>query len=456
MGSGRYLGRRQSPCGGRYVLIRTGHRVVYGGKSEKPFRAIHVAGTLAFDPDRDTCSVGLIKIQPGDDATEEGFDCDAHVEAPKDGDARRRSKSARRRTDPQDRTHSPALLRGDGQGILPAIVCCGGRMDFHGAPLSRTWVKLGATAKTGDTAVTLAEPVTGWKVGDRVIVTAHADYTDDGKDAAVAPKSASSRPSTARKLTLDKPLEIEHLGDGDYRGEVANLSRNVVVESADPDGVRGHTMYHRDSAGSISYAEFRHLGKEGVLGRYSLHFHLCRRHDARQLRRSAPRSGTAATAGSPSTAPTTWSSATASATRASATASSSKTAPRSTTSSTATWPSAPARGKPLPKQVLPFDENDGAGFWWANSLNTFTRNVAAENDHYGFRFEATQAADFKLDPADPAARRQQEDGRYPHAAVRPLRGQRSAQQRRPVRRQPRRGRQPRRPGRASIRSSSAT
>ena len=41
----------------------------------------------------------------------------------------------------------------------PAIVCCGGRMDFHGAPLNRTWVKLGATAKKGDTAVSLAEPV---------------------------------------------------------------------------------------------------------------------------------------------------------------------------------------------------------------------------------------------------------------------------------------------------------
>ena len=39
--------------------------------------------------------------------------------------------------------------------------------------------------------------------------------------------------------------------------------------------------------------------------------------------------------------------------------------------------------------MLPFDDNDGAGFWWANSLNTFTRNVAAESDHYGFRFEAT-------------------------------------------------------------------
>ena len=40
----------------------------------------------------------------------------------------------------------------------PAIVCCGGRMDFHGAPLSRTWVKLGATAKKGDTTVTLPRP----------------------------------------------------------------------------------------------------------------------------------------------------------------------------------------------------------------------------------------------------------------------------------------------------------
>ena len=30
--------------------------------------------------------------------------------------------------------------------------------------------------------------------------------------------------------------------------------------------------------------------------------------------------------------------------------------------------------------MLPFDPNDGAGFWWANSLNTFTRNVAGEND----------------------------------------------------------------------------
>jgi hypothetical protein len=52
--------------------------------------------------------------------------------------------------------------------------------------------------------------------------------------------------------------------------------------------------------------------------------------------------------------------------------------------------------KPLPKQILPFDANEGAGFWWTNSLNTFTRNVAAECDHYGFRYEATPSSALKL------------------------------------------------------------
>jgi hypothetical protein len=54
------------------------------------------------------------------------------------------------------------------------------------------------------------------------------------------------------------------------------------------------------------------------------------------------------------------------------------------------------RAKPLPKQALPFDHNDGAGFWWANSLNSFTRNVTCENGRYGYRFEATPSSRFSL------------------------------------------------------------
>src|SRR5581483_5068508 len=150
-----------------------------------------------------------------------------------------------------------------------AIVCCGGRMDFHGAPLPRTWVKLGAAAAAGDTRVTLAEPVPGWRAGDRVIITATArqiklqkTYRPSVRDNTQT-EERTLRAVAGATLTLDRPLAFAHLGDGAYRADVANLSRTVVVESADPGGVRGRTVDHRGSAGAISYAEFRHLGKEG-------------------------------------------------------------------------------------------------------------------------------------------------------------------------------------------------
>src|SRR5262249_3428263 len=117
-------------------------------------------------------------------------------------------------------------------------------------------------------------------VGDRVILTATTRQNKQKKTFRPTLRDGGQteeriiRAVDGARLTLDQPLAFDHLGDGDYRGEVANLSRNVVVESAEPKGVRGHPMHHKNSAGAISYAEFRHLGKEGVLGKYSLHYHL--------------------------------------------------------------------------------------------------------------------------------------------------------------------------------------
>ena len=43
--------------------------------------------------------------------------------------------------------------------------------------------------------------------------------------------------------------------------------------------------------------------------------------------------------------------------------------------------------KRMKDQALPFDPNDGAGFWWANGKNSLTRNVAVGNGEYGYRFD---------------------------------------------------------------------
>src|SRR5437868_3734410 len=51
------------PGAGARVQVRTGHTVTFETKTDGPIRSIHVAGTLGFDPRRDTrLDVGLIKI----------------------------------------------------------------------------------------------------------------------------------------------------------------------------------------------------------------------------------------------------------------------------------------------------------------------------------------------------------------------------------------------------------
>ena len=402
------------PAAGARVLIRTGHKITYDVKSEDVIRAINVAGTLTFAADRDTrLDVGLIKIQATDEYGESGFDCTGHIEMP-DAHAPMPALEVGTVEHPVDAKHT-ALIRlvyiaGMDKDSCPAIVCCGGRMDFHGAPMNRTWVRLGATAAPGATEITLAEKVTGWKIGDKIILTStnveYAQKKQFTEERVIADIDGD-------KIFLEYMLDNEHLGIGDYRGEVANLSRNVIVESANLE-MRGHTMYHKNSAGSIAYAEFRHLGKKGVLGRYALHFHLC----GDTMR------------GSSVIGASVW-------------------------DSDNRWVTihgtnylvvrdcvgykslghgyffedgtevfnvldrnlavAARRTNRLPKQVLPFDANDGGGFWWANSRNTFTRNVAAECGQYGYRFEATKSSGF-----DPTLRVQQPDGSFQKVDIRTL------------------------------------
>ena len=414
----------RAPKAGDRVQVRAGHAVVYDVASTDAVRMIHVAGTLTFSREKSTrLEVGLIKIEPGETTTEDGFDC--HADAPSLAQAGVLPVLEIGSAEKPIPAGVTALIRlvhfeGMNRETLPAIINCGGRWDTHGAPMNRTWLKLGASVKAGDSLVKLSAPVTGWRVGDQIIVTASKESYGGGntfRQSAAKPRKVQTeeRRITALagdQVTLDRALDYAHLGEGDYRSEVANLSRNVTIESAAPAGVRGHTMFHRDSTGGISYAEFRHLGKEGVLGKYAIHFHLVR--DSMR--------------GSGVLGASIW-------------------------DSHNRWLTIHGtdflivrdcvgyqsvghgyfledateqynlldrnlavqayRGKRLPKQVLPFDPNDGAGFWWANGRNSFTRNVTCENDEYGYRFEIAKRSNFnpELNTLQPNGERERVDVR---------------------------------------------
>lgn len=430
------------PQSGDRVVIARGHEVLYDVDSDQVIRGIQVAGTLKFATDRDTrLDVGLIRIESTEQYSEDGFDC-MHIPAAHDHAASPHHRAALEigmPDAPLAAQHKATIrlhhLEGMDPKTCPAIVCCGGRMDIHGAPMERTWVKLPyQTAKVGEARMVMPYPLPGWKEGDRIIVTGTTRqfgyigtrHRKSGDDNSVADNPTTEERVITRMrhwggidsklqiVSLDKPLKFDHLGAGEYRAEVANLSRNIVVESADPAGVRGHTMYHVDSAGSISYAEFRHLGKRGVLGKYPIHYHL-----VDQSMRGSSLIGLSV-----------W-------------------------DSHNRWVTVHGTqflvvkdcvgyksvghgyfledgtevynifdrnlavqaldGDPLPEQVLPYDNNLGSGFWWANSLNSFTRNVAAECDEDGFRLEVVERKDF-----DPNLDILQADGSYQRTDIRTL------------------------------------
>jgi hypothetical protein len=407
------------PKAGDRVVVRAGHHVGYDVDSREVIRLVQVAGTLEFAADRNTrLEVGLLTITASEEPSEQGFDCHASPKPPAEGKARpalivgRPGSPIPSKFNALIRLH---YIEGMDKASCPAIVCCGGRMDFHGAPMARTWLKLNRPGEVGTSTLSLEAYPDGWKDGDRVIVTGtkfqregrgRSDgFIDRAQTEARRVTSVGGRDFTAGyALRLDKPLSFAHAAEGDFRGEVANLSRNVVVESADPDGVRGHTMYHRHSAGSIGYAEFRHLGKKDELGRYSIHYHLC----GETMR------GSSVIGASIWDSHNRW--VTIHGTNALVVRDcvgykslghgfflEDGTEVNNILDRNLAAVVAPA--KKQEKQVVPFDLNRGAGFWWANCQNSFTRNVAAECAEYGYRFDCK-----KTDEYDPVQPIRQPDG----------------------------------------------
>ena len=398
---------RRVPRAGDRVLVGRGTHVVYDVASTNVLRLVQVAGTLRFSRECDTLlEVGLLKVQNSEHCSESGFACDF--------------RAVNRVGEPEAPSLGPALLEigtldqpipasitarirlhalpGLDANHAPALVCCAARMEIHGAPMSRTWVKLGADVEAGARELMLAEATSGWREGDEVLVTpsqrrprGSRSFRTDASGVGTEVRRIESIDGT--RLRLDRALRDGRRGQGEFRAEVANLSRNVTIESATPEGTRGHTLYHRYSRGSLSYARFAHLGKEGVLGRYAIHFHR-----VGDTMRGAQVRGLAIV-----DSHNRW--ITIHGTR------------YLVVRDCVGYQSVghgffledgteiynllernlgvqAFRGRRLPEQVLPFDPNDGAAFWWANGRNSFVANVACENDQYGFRYDSQRRSNF--------------------------------------------------------------
>ncbi|XP_060076275.1 cell surface hyaluronidase-like, partial [Ylistrum balloti] len=137
----------------------------------------------------------------------------------------------------------------------------------------------------------LIDDVSSWDEGDRLLLTS-TDYDMEKAEVATIVKCTTC---TSTQVKVSFLPQFMHYGEVEYnvdmRGEVALLSRNIVIEgvmNAFCPSVNGNCNdYAYDTFGGhvkavigfkdvhIEGAEFYHLGKQTDLGHYPIHFHMC-------------------------------------------------------------------------------------------------------------------------------------------------------------------------------------
>src|SRR5262249_28517127 len=139
------------------------------------------------------------------------------------------------------------------------IVAVDGRVTMHGAVKSPTFTRVGAEPQAFGNVVSLQTAVSGWQPGDRLLLpdTRQIDQFSFSPQWEERPLQTVSGDRLA--ITLANALSYDHWGarDGDghldFLPHLADLTRNVVIRSANPNGTRGHTLFTRSADVDIRY-----------------------------------------------------------------------------------------------------------------------------------------------------------------------------------------------------------
>jgi hypothetical protein len=186
----------------------------------------------------------------------------------------------------------------------------GGKLALHGKAPAVTWTQLGAHSTANAQTLTLARSV-DWQVGDTIAVAPTGWYPNRWAPQAEQNAWKFTERSTlaavaGRTLSLNTALEQPRWGQLQYvtdqglsltpgaftkphpdavdvideRAEVANLTRNIVIQGADDalwreQGFGAQVMVmNRASSVVVDGVEMRRMGQAGRTGRYPMHWHL--------------------------------------------------------------------------------------------------------------------------------------------------------------------------------------
>ncbi len=229
------------PSNGARVHIPAGVAVVVASELEPAFKTVRVDGLLRFSPVVNTrlkvdtlASFRCGRVEMGTASLPIDVAVTAQVVFADDG--------------PIDLNDDFAQL---GRGAI-----LHGQTVIHGAERSnRAALAIHPTA--GSNTLVLKSAPAGWLPGDELVVTGTLPNNPVSDEIRVI------RAIDGVTVTLDTALAIDHVAPrSDLNVYVANLTRNVILSSANPEvGRRGHIMFMHTLAADVNYARFNELGR---------------------------------------------------------------------------------------------------------------------------------------------------------------------------------------------------
>ena len=160
----------------------------------------------------------------------------------------------------------------EGHGSKGVAVLGQGEIDIFGRRFSPTWTRLSRTARAGDDRIYLQENV-NWYPGQEVVVlTTIHDDTDIGTPSQNEVMTVRAVGEGVVQFTSE--LRFAHYAGTEYQGEVALLSRHIMIEGEpNLDGYGGHLVV-AGKRGRIAGVASRYMGQTNVLAKYPFHLHL--------------------------------------------------------------------------------------------------------------------------------------------------------------------------------------
>jgi hypothetical protein len=155
-----------------------------------------------------------------------------------------------------------------------------GTLELTGAT-KLAWTNSAAGIVAGQSVITAAESITGWRVGDTVVITPTKRGELVGHRTTITEIISSTSFRLAAPTTTDHPT-VDVWGTTHYP-ELLNLSRNIKIRGTSAG--RSHTIFlHCTQPQTLSYVEFSKMGPVGPddgtdphdnlpLGRWAVHFH---------------------------------------------------------------------------------------------------------------------------------------------------------------------------------------